>query len=43
MGAFPAESGYTIAFLMSAVGLLLAFAAALAIPRERRAAVPVPA
>lgn len=43
VGAFPAESGYTIAFLMSAVGLLLAFGAALAIPRERRAAVPVPA
>ncbi len=42
-GAFPAESGYTIAFVMSAVGLLLAFAAALAIPRERRVAVPVPA
>jgi EmrB/QacA subfamily drug resistance transporter len=43
VGAFPAESGYTIAFVMSAVGLLLAFGAALAIPRERRAAVPVPA
>ena len=41
--SFPVESGYTAAFLMSAVGLLLAFAAALAIPRERRAAMPVPA
>ena len=41
--SFPAESGFTIAFVMSAVGLLLAFGAALAIPRERRAAVPVPA
>jgi EmrB/QacA subfamily drug resistance transporter len=33
--AFPAESGYTEAFAMSAVGLLLAFGAALAIPRLR--------
>jgi len=41
--SFPAESGYTIAFAMSAVGLLLAFGAALAIPRERRVPVPVPA
>ena len=41
--SFPVESGYTAAFLMSAVGLLLAFGAALAIPRERRVAMPVPA
>jgi EmrB/QacA subfamily drug resistance transporter len=41
--SFPVESGYTVAFLMSAVGLLLAFGAALAIPRERRVPVPVPA
>ena len=42
--SFPAESGFTLAFAMSAVGLLLAFGAALAIPRARRgAAVPVPA
>ena len=41
--SFPVESGYTAAFLMSAVGLLLAFAAALAIPRERRVPMPVPA
>jgi EmrB/QacA subfamily drug resistance transporter len=41
--SFPVESGYTAAFLMSAVGLLLAFGAALAIPRERRVPVPVPA
>jgi EmrB/QacA subfamily drug resistance transporter len=37
---FPAETGYTQAFAMSAVGLVLAFGAALAIPRLRR---PVPA
>jgi EmrB/QacA subfamily drug resistance transporter len=36
--SFPAESGYTIAFAMSAVGLGLAFVAALAVPRVRRAA-----
>jgi EmrB/QacA subfamily drug resistance transporter len=42
--AFPGELGFTLAFAMSAVGLLLAFGAALAIPRlRRRAAVPVPA
>ncbi len=41
--SFPVESGYTAAFLMSAVGLLLAFGAALAIPRERRVPMPVPA
>ena len=41
--SFPVESGYTAAFLMSAVGLLLAFGAALAIPRERRVPLPVPA
>jgi EmrB/QacA subfamily drug resistance transporter len=42
--SFPAESGYTEAFAMSAVGLVLAFGAALAIPRvRRRAAVPVAA
>jgi EmrB/QacA subfamily drug resistance transporter len=42
--SYPAESGFTLAFAMSAVGLLLAFGAALAIPRaRRRAAVPVPA
>jgi EmrB/QacA subfamily drug resistance transporter len=40
--AFPAESGYTAAFAMSAVGLALAFVAALAVPRARRAAL-VPA
>jgi hypothetical protein len=42
--AFPKESGYTAAFAMSAIGLLLAFGAALAIPRVRqraRVAVPV--
>jgi EmrB/QacA subfamily drug resistance transporter len=32
----PSESGYTDAFIMSAVGLLVAFAAALAIPRRLR-------
>jgi EmrB/QacA subfamily drug resistance transporter len=41
--SFPVESGYTAAFLMSSVGLLLAFGAALAIPRERRVPMPVPA
>ncbi|HEX2162102.1 MAG TPA: MFS transporter [Thermoleophilaceae bacterium] len=42
--SFPAESGFTWAFAMSAVGLALAFGAALAIPRvRRRARVPVPA
>jgi len=34
--AFPAESGYTEAFALSAVGLVLAFGAALAIPRARK-------
>jgi EmrB/QacA subfamily drug resistance transporter len=42
--AFPKESGYTEAFTMSAIGLLLAFGAALAIPRVRqRVRAPVPA
>jgi EmrB/QacA subfamily drug resistance transporter len=35
---FPSETGFTLAFAMSAVGLLLAFGAALAIPRLRRRA-----
>jgi EmrB/QacA subfamily drug resistance transporter len=34
--SFPAESGFTLAFAMSAVALGLAFAAALAIPRVRQ-------
>jgi EmrB/QacA subfamily drug resistance transporter len=42
----PAESGFTIAFVMSAVGMTAAFALALAIPGRRRehapAAVPAP-
>jgi EmrB/QacA subfamily drug resistance transporter len=42
--SFPAESGFTQAFAMSAVGLALAFGAALAIPRvRRRVRVAVPA
>jgi EmrB/QacA subfamily drug resistance transporter len=39
----PAESGFTEAFAMSAVGLALAFVAALAIPRWRRVPLPVAA
>jgi EmrB/QacA subfamily drug resistance transporter len=34
----PAESGFTTAFVLSAVGVALAFLAALAIPSQRRAA-----
>jgi EmrB/QacA subfamily drug resistance transporter len=39
----PTESGFTIAFLLSAVGVAGAFACALAIPGRRRAPVAVPA
>ena len=40
-GRFPAESGFTIAFLVSALGGIAAFAAALAIPgRIRAPAIP---
>jgi len=35
---FPAESGFTQAFVVSAVAVMIAFAAALAIPRPRRQA-----
>jgi EmrB/QacA subfamily drug resistance transporter len=42
-GGFPAESGFTEAFTLAAVGALLALVAALWIPRPRRAPAPVPA
>ena len=39
---FPTETGFTIAFALSAGALALAFAAALAIPRQRREIVQPP-
>jgi EmrB/QacA subfamily drug resistance transporter len=40
-GGLPEEAGFTIAFAMSAVGMLAAFALALAIPGRRRQVVPI--